>query len=104
MTDERQRATWKLREIIVQKGLPRVRRHENAQADDGSYISDLMLEPDAYINALASQDQTGKKLRDQLAGAVGWMQWRVDNEVIDNWSAAEQGAVIDWLNALTPLP
>jgi arsenite oxidase large subunit len=104
VTDEKQRATWKLRELIVQKGLPRVRRHENALTDDGTVIADLMLEPDTYINALARQDAAGQKLRAQLAAAVSWMRWKVNNEVIDNWSAAEQASAIAWLGQLTPLP
>lgn len=105
ITDERQRATWKLRELIVQKGLPHMRRHENALTEDGTtFIADLMLEPDTYIKALARQDAAGQKLRNQLAAGGSWMGWKVSNEVIDSWSAEEQASAIDCAGKLTDLP
>jgi arsenite oxidase large subunit len=104
VTNEAQRAAWKLREIVVQKGLPRVRRHEAATTDAGEVIADFLLEPDVYVKELARQDAVGKGLRDQLAAAVSWMQWKVNNEVIENWSPKEQAAVIGWLGQLTQLP
>jgi arsenite oxidase large subunit len=103
VTHERQRSAWKLREIIVQKGLPRFRRHVGALTPSNEVIADLILEPDVYVRKLSSPDAEGQALRDQLSAAVSWMRWRVDGQVVDQWTDKEQRALRDWLTKVIPL-
>jgi hypothetical protein len=82
--NEDERLRWKMRELVVQKGVPRVRLH--AEVDKA--IADLILDPDLFLEAL-KQDRTFREgFKAVLDG--GLMEWKdAQGNVLDAWTQKE---------------
>jgi arsenite oxidase large subunit len=90
--NEEKRLDWKMRELIVQKGVPRVRLH--AEIDRG--IADAILDPEIFMDKLTHD----RAFRDGFKGVLsaGVMEWRGrDGTLYDSWTQKEQQLALDWI-------
>jgi hypothetical protein len=90
--DEKKSLDWKMRELIVQKGVPRVRLH--AEIDRG--IADAILDPEIFMDNLTHD----RAFREGFKGVLsaGLMEWRGrDGTLYDSWSQKELQLALNWI-------
>jgi arsenite oxidase large subunit len=98
------RAEWKLRELIVQKALPRAAYHGASPGDDPIA---LLRDPDEFVEALSKMDDDTKAARQRLLRLIqnDLMEWNEawpdpTGRLLDGWSDAEKKVFRDWVESL----
>lgn len=96
VADESERLEWKMRELIVQRGLPRFRLHEEVVS---GRVADLLLDPDLFISKL----RLDPDFRDGMRNSLDSMLWfSADPEdprhpLLDQWTEKEKELARKWL-------
>lgn len=95
---EAKRLEWKMRELIVQRGLPRFRLHKKKA---GATVANLLLNPDLFIPKI----HTDVAFRTRFRGSVELVLEEEDGtmqapELNDKWTASEQKLALDWLKSI----
>jgi arsenite oxidase large subunit len=89
---EDERLKWKMRELVVQKGVPRARLH----AEIDIAIADVIMDPDLFMETL-ERDAVFREGFKTVLGA-GLMKWSgADGQIYDSWSQKELDVALRWL-------
>jgi arsenite oxidase large subunit len=76
LSDENERISWKMRELVVQLGLPMAVVHANATSHSATVVQ-WLRQPDGFLETFGGNDATSKELRGRFIDAVEGdaMQW-----------------------------
>lgn len=83
-------ADWPIRELIVQRGLPRAERHFDGE------VRSLLRDPDGMLEKLGPG---GAHRRRFVRGAGTFMEWTAENALIDAWDRVDTALVQRWAAA-----
>lgn len=96
------RAAWKMRELIVQKALPRAAYHG---AGPGDGHTELLRDPDAFMEALSKPE--AKSAREHLLRLIqnDLMEWNESwpeptGRLLDSWTNKEKAVFRAWVESL----
>ncbi len=93
--DESKRLEWKMRELIVKKGLTRIRVHEDFVSGT---VLNLFFDPDLFMDTLRADGN----LRQRIRGALPLMEWVYNdpNRTPDKWTDKEIDLATRWFDTL----
>jgi len=101
VADESHRLEWKVREFIVQKGVPRAVKHPfGAEGAEGNKVLDLILDPDRFIELLKAQPNLRKEFNKGIgfmAGPDDMLTGQPGEGEFDPWTKKEVDLVRKWL-------
>ncbi len=96
---ETERRRWKVRELVVSKGLPRAGYHDQQHRP---HVADLVRDPDRCVDLLSVR-AGGPELRERLRKALPQMTWQPewpDGAPADSWTQQEKRLLGGWLASL----
>ncbi len=95
---EHARLDWKMRELIVTKGLPRAFVHTSNPERPNSFLDPDKFFMDLYNNELIPP-KNEKRLRDEFAGLVKYMSYAS----IDKWDGVDLDLANEWIEHMASL-